>query len=170
MKSMGWISAILIILLKVAIEGCSVGSNVWLAEWSGIVNATDATRDLYLGIYGAIGASKAVLTLISSLLLAIGAMHSARVLHSSMLFNVLKAPMAFFDTTPLGRIVNRFSKDIYVIDEIIPMILSMFLGMVCSVISILVVICVSTPFFMIVIVPLAVVYVLTQVWTSGLLF
>lgn len=170
MKSMGWFTAITILLSKVTIEGCSVGSNIWLAEWSGVVNGTDATRDLYLGIYGAIGAGKAVLTLISSLMLAFGAMQSARVLHSSMLFNVLKAPMSFFDTTPLGRIVNRFSKDIYVIDEIIPMILSMFLGMVCSVISILVVICVSTPFFLIVIVPLAIVYVLTQVWISELQF
>ncbi|EDV20619.1 uncharacterized protein TRIADDRAFT_50946 [Trichoplax adhaerens] len=162
MKSMGWLATILILISRVAIEGCSVGSNVWLAEWSGIVNATDATRDLYLGVYGAIGASKAVVTLLSSLLLAFAAMHSARVLHSSMLFNVLKSPMSFFDTTPLGRIVNRFSKDIYVIDEIIPMIMNMFLGMVCSVISILVVICVSTPFFLIVIVPLAIVYILTQ--------
>ncbi|EDV21130.1 uncharacterized protein TRIADDRAFT_30988, partial [Trichoplax adhaerens] len=162
LKSLGWISAIILFLCKIAIEGCSIGTNIWLVEWSSITNATDATRDLYLGIYGAIGAGKAVFSLGSSFLLAFAAIRGSRQLHSSMLFNVFKSPVSFFETNPLGRIVNRFSKDIFVIDEVIPVVMDSFMRMFCSVVGIIIIICVSTPLFMTVILPLAVIYVLTQ--------
>ena len=44
----------------------------------------------------------------------------ARNLHSSMLGGILKAPVLFFDTNPAGRILNRFSKDIESMDELLP--------------------------------------------------
>jgi ABC-type multidrug transport system fused ATPase/permease subunit len=48
--------------------------------------------------------------LVTSLIFAIGCLRAARDLHNKLLNNVLRLPMAFFDTTPLGRILNRFSK------------------------------------------------------------
>nr|APD26522.1 ATP-binding cassette transporter subfamily C member 4 X4 protein [Brachionus koreanus] len=41
-------------------------------------------------------------------------------MHRNMFNKVLKTPMRFFDTNPLGRIMNRFSKDIGYIDDLIP--------------------------------------------------
>jgi ATP-binding cassette subfamily C (CFTR/MRP) protein 1 len=40
---------------------------------------------------------------------------AAKQLHNEMLRNVFLSTMAFFDTTPLGRIVNRFSKVFFVV-------------------------------------------------------
>jgi ABC-type multidrug transport system fused ATPase/permease subunit len=57
---------------------------------------------------------------ISSLYLAIGTLLAAKYLHAQMLSHVLTNPLSFFDTTPTGRILNRFSKDIDTLDNTIP--------------------------------------------------
>lgn len=44
------------------------------------------------------------------MLSAQGAMRASRVMHQQLLSNILHVPMSFFDTTPTGRIVNRFAK------------------------------------------------------------
>ena len=71
--------------------------------------------------------------------------------------------MSFFDTTPSGRILNRFSKDIYTIDELIPRSLNFFISTSFTVISTIFVISFATPLFMVVILPLAIIYFLVQV-------
>ena len=52
---------------------------------------------------------------------ALGTIKASRVLHQNILGNIVKSPMSFFDQTPVGRIVNRFAKDIDVIDVLLPM-------------------------------------------------
>jgi ABC-type multidrug transport system fused ATPase/permease subunit len=61
-----------------------------------------------------------IAVLISSLYLALGTLLAANYLHSQMLSHVLANPLSFFDTTPTGRILNRFSKDIDTLDNTIP--------------------------------------------------
>lgn len=51
------------------------------------------------------------------------AMMSSKNLHARMFHCLLLAPMKFFNTNPSGRILNRFSKDIGAIDEILPRVL-----------------------------------------------
>ena len=120
----------------------------------------------YLGVYAGLGVSQAVFVLIGALSLALAGIFASRKLHTKLLSNVLRSPMSFFDTTPLGRVLNRFSKDIYVIDEVVPRSISMFLMTSFSVLNTLVVIMVATPTFIIVILPLGVFYFLVQVRKS----
>lgn len=47
---------------------------------------------------------------IGAILIANGSIAASRILHSSLLTKILRAPMLFFDTTPIGRVVNRFAK------------------------------------------------------------
>lgn len=92
-----------------------------------------------------------------------GNIGAAKKLHHYLLINKLHTPQSFFDTTPIGRIINRFSKDIYVIDEALPATVLMLLGTVFVSLSTMIVIISSTPIFAVVIVPLAFVYFFVQV-------
>lgn len=101
--------------------------------------------------------------MISSFTLAMGNIGAARKLHHNLLLNKLHTPQSFFDTTPIGRLINRFSKDIYVIDEALPATVLMLLGTVFVSLSTIIVIVSSTPIFLVIIVPLAFIYVFVQV-------
>lgn len=65
---------------------------------------------------------------VSSLTFTLGFIYSAQAMHSKMLSNVLGWPMWLFDTTPMGRITNRFSKDVETIDNILPQVFRIFLS------------------------------------------
>uniref|UniRef100_A0A8U7N1E2 ATP binding cassette subfamily C member 2 n=1 Tax=Corvus moneduloides TaxID=1196302 RepID=A0A8U7N1E2_CORMO len=143
-----------------------VGSNLWLSAWTDdaqhYVNQTYPTqqRDLRIGVFGALGVSQgeALFLLFATMLSAQGAMRASRVMHQQLLSNILRVPMSFFDTTPTGRIINRFAKDIFTVDETIPMSFRTWLSCFMAIISTLIMICLATPFFAVVIVPLSVFY------------
>ena len=97
------------------------------------------------------------------IVVAIGAQRASRHIHSQLLMNVLRAPMSFFDTTPVGRVVNRFSKDISTLDNDIPDCIQAVVVILCNLISTITVIANSTPAILLVMVPFAVIYVFIQV-------
>ncbi|NXH26520.1 MRP2 protein, partial [Myiagra hebetior] len=96
--------------------------------------------------------------LFATMLSARGAMRASRVMHQQLLSNILRVPMSFFDTTPTGRIVNRFAKDIFTVDETIPTSFRSWLSCFMAIIATLIMICLATPFFAVVIIPLSVFY------------
>ncbi len=107
--------------------------------------------------------SAGICVMVAAVTVAIGRVRAAWLLHEDVLLNVLRSPQRFFDVTPTGRVLNRFSKDVNVIDVLIPMTMTTFvqtsLGTLCTV----GVIGYSTPLFLTVFVPLGVVYYLIQV-------
>lgn len=64
-----------------------------------------------------------VLSVIISLIVSLGFILSAQTMHESLLINVLRWGMWLFDTTPMGRILNRFSKDVDTVDNVLPQVL-----------------------------------------------
>ena len=113
-----------------------MGTTFWLNIWSDqkLGNASESKyRDLYLGVYGGLGAAQTLSMLILSIVVAICTLNASKKMHKNMLSSVLHCPMSFFDTTPLGRIVNRFAKDIDVCDNTLPMNIQQMLSTIFSV-------------------------------------
>jgi ABC-type multidrug transport system fused ATPase/permease subunit len=63
-----------------------------------------------MGIYAGLGVSQAIGTFMIGAILAFISFFASQTLHQAALTRVMHSPMSFFDTNPLGRIMNRFSK------------------------------------------------------------
>lgn len=95
-----------------------------------------------------------LLTLSNQLFLALIGIVAARALHNGMLHSVLRAPMVFFQSTPLGRLINRFTKDIADVDKNLIQYTAMFLRGFFQLVSTFALIAFLTPFALTVITPL----------------
>lgn len=177
-KAIGPLLSLFICLLYGCQSTSAIGANLWLAQWTNdaklVAIATNGTNhtiteaapvmDVHtrVGVYAALGITQGFLVMLSTLILSLGKIKAARFLHGALLENKFHTPQSFYDTTPLGRVINRFSKDIYVIDEALPSTVLMFLGTFFSSLSVMIVIAFSTPIFSVVIIPLALIYFFVQ--------
>lgn len=133
-KSVGIFFATLTLIGSIGTQAFSVYANTWLSEWSADVdNVLPHKRDMYLGVYGAMGILQTLFQFVTAIAMAIGCLNAARDIHDNLLQQTLRLPMSFFDTTPLGRIVNRFAKDMDIVDTMIPMLMRMAISMIFSV-------------------------------------
>uniref|UniRef100_A0A673A259 Multidrug resistance-associated protein 1 n=1 Tax=Sphaeramia orbicularis TaxID=375764 RepID=A0A673A259_9TELE len=142
----------------------SLFSNYWLSLWTDdpVINGTQPNRRMRLGVYGALGLSQGVAVFGYSLAMSIGGILASRYLHQSMLYDVLRSPMSFFERTPSGNLVNRFGKEIDTIDSVIPSILKMFTGSLFNVLGACLVILIATPWVAIIIPFLGLLYFFVQ--------
>ncbi|XP_008945689.1 PREDICTED: canalicular multispecific organic anion transporter 2 [Merops nubicus] len=164
MKAVSPVISLVICFLYCCQNAAAIGANVWLSDWTNepVINGTQQNTAMRIGVYAALGFLQGLIVLICSFTLAMGGINAARTLHAALLENKFHTPQSFYDTTPTGRIINRFSKDIYVIDEVIPPTILMFLGTFFTSLSTMIVIIASTPLFAVVIVPLAILYFFVQ--------
>ncbi|XP_030317744.1 canalicular multispecific organic anion transporter 2 isoform X2 [Calypte anna] len=164
MKAVSPVLSLVICFLYCCQNAVAIGANVWLSDWTNepVINGTQHNTTMRIGVYAALGLLQGLIVLICSFTLAMGGINAARTLHAALLENKFHTPQSFYDTTPTGRIINRFSKDIYVIDEVIPPTILMFLGTFFTSLSTMIVIIASTPLFTVVIIPLAVLYFFVQ--------
>ena len=99
----------------------------------------------------------------AALIIYLGNVRAGRRLHAKFLRNIISLPVSFFDTTPSGRILNRFGKDVDTIDQVLAGNIHAWSQCVLRVLTVPVVIGYSTPMFLAVVLPLGVVYVVVQV-------
>ncbi|KAK6367899.1 ATP-binding cassette glutathione S-conjugate transporter ycf1 [Exophiala oligosperma] len=141
-------------LALVAAQTAQVAGNFWLKRWSEINERFGANPSVgkYIGIYFAFGIGGSALVVIQA----------SRKLHDRMAYAIFRSPMSFFDTTPVGRVLNRFSSDIYRVDEVIARTFNMLFVNAGRALFTLGVIAASTPIFLVLAVPLGAVYIIYQ--------
>ena len=124
---------IVIFLLFILAQVVRAINNWWLTYWSNDSAGKDAKW--YLEIYIVLGVLTVVVAIIAHLVLFFTGLKASSRLHDGLIKGILFSPMSFFDQTPIGRITNRISKDLYTVDKTIPLVFDQFLGCLFSVIS-----------------------------------
>ena len=148
----------LVIFLLIISQGCNIVTSLWLSWWTS--NKFGLSAGKYIGIYAALGVAQAFAMFAFSIALSFLGTESSKVMLQRAMTRVLRAPMSFFDTTPLGRITNRFSKDVDVMDNTLTDAMRMYLFTLGMITSVFILIIVYFHFFAVALGPLLVLFVL----------
>uniref|UniRef100_A0A6Q2X929 ATP-binding cassette, sub-family C (CFTR/MRP), member 9 n=1 Tax=Esox lucius TaxID=8010 RepID=A0A6Q2X929_ESOLU len=170
LSSGGFFMVFLMIFSKLLKHSVMVAIDYWLATWTATktentpVNSTtdDSTDCEYMSVFIVLCAAGIVLCLITSLTVEFLGLSAATNLHHNLLNKIIHAPIRFFDVTPLGQILNRFSADTNIIDQHIPPTLESLTRSTLLCLSAIGVIAFVTPFFLITLFPLAVIFYFIQ--------
>ncbi|GFY18827.1 multidrug resistance-associated protein 1, partial [Trichonephila clavipes] len=148
-------------LLYAAFEA---GANIWLSKWSSDASSHNGTSNTVwrLSMYGTLGLAQVLSSLLGSLLLVFGATRASERYHRFMLNSVMKSPMFFFDTTPVGRIINRFTTDLEVLDNQLIYRIEGWFNCIFSAIASFTIIGMNTPIFLASLAPLGLIYYFIQ--------
>eukprot|EP00904_Undaria_pinnatifida_P007302 jgi/Undpi1/3701/HiC_scaffold_16.g07071.m1 len=118
--SEGWFLPIVLIIVSILTQTCSNAFDYWLSYWSDQYLENGADESWYQYVYAALCVMLVSLYLARALLFAWQAVKSSKHLHAVLCRGVMRAPVSFFDTTPIGRVLNRFTKDMDTIDLLLP--------------------------------------------------
>ena len=84
-----------------------------------LTNEQNEDLGYYITGYSILSLITIILSFVTNLSSQLTSLKAVRLLHERLLNTIICCPMKFFDTTPIGRILNRFSSDIGVIDKVI---------------------------------------------------
>jgi ATP-binding cassette subfamily C (CFTR/MRP) protein 4 len=141
-----------------------VVSDWWLSDWADcsslnltLLEETNRTaRDLCslnvdqrVGVYGGTVLSVIIVNLTRTIAFFFVCVNASRILHNQMFASILRAPVLFFDTNPIGRILNRFSKDVGFLDDLLPFQFCEYMLLLLRFLAIIITACVSNPWVLI---------------------
>ncbi|KAF8907014.1 P-loop containing nucleoside triphosphate hydrolase protein [Gymnopilus junonius] len=135
-------------------QAFNVFSSYWLVYWE--ERKWPESQGFYIGIYSGLGIAQAAATFFLGSLFAMQAYFASRELHRASVERVIHAPTSFFETTPLGRIMNRFSKDS--LDNLLGDAWSSAAQSLASIIGAIVLIAAVFPYFLIPVIILTICY------------
>ncbi|XP_019312755.2 ATP-binding cassette sub-family C member 10 isoform X2 [Panthera pardus] len=116
----------------------------------------------YLTVYATIAGVNSLCTLLRAVLFAAGTIRAAATLHHRLLRRVLMAPVTFFESTPAGRVLNRFSSDVACADDSLPFMLNILLANAVGLLGLLAVLGSGLPWLLLLLPPLSILYYRVQ--------
>ncbi|XP_040123204.1 multidrug resistance-associated protein 4-like [Oryx dammah] len=174
----GWPVIAFLILVNITAQVAYVLQDWWLAFWADVqINLyygelvkedVDVMLILnwYLRVYSGLTVSTILFGITRSVLIFYILVNSSQSLHNKILESVLRAPLLFFNSNPIGRILNRFSKDIGHMDDLLPLIFQDFIQAILLVIGVVGVMVAVIPWIAIPMIPLGIAFFFLQRYFS----
>ncbi|KAL2813648.1 P-loop containing nucleoside triphosphate hydrolase protein [Aspergillus cavernicola] len=156
-----YMNAIAILFILALANVVSVWTSLWLSYWTSDHYPSLSTGQ-YIGIYAGLGGGSVLLMFVFSTYMTTAGTNASKTMLQRAMTRVLRAPMSFFDTTPLGRITNRFSKDIQVMDNELCDAMRIYAITITMIFSIMVLIIVFYHYFAIALAPLFVLFLVAS--------
>ncbi|NWY45608.1 MRP1 protein, partial [Sylvia atricapilla] len=164
LQATGLALCVYIVLSFTCQQAVAFSRGYWLSLWTDdpVHNGTQQHTRLRVGVFGALGVLQALGRFASTAAVLLGGVLASHQLFLQLLSNVLRCPLPFFEQTPIGHLLNRFSRDMDAVDSVLPDKLKSVLGFLFSLLEIYLVIVVATPWAAMAIVPLTVLYAAFQ--------
>uniref|UniRef100_A0A669CSF3 Cystic fibrosis transmembrane conductance regulator n=1 Tax=Oreochromis niloticus TaxID=8128 RepID=A0A669CSF3_ORENI len=155
-----------VVLLNIMAQVAYIMQDWWLAYCSNMTNNTEnglnvtkeLDMDFYLGIYGGLTAATIIFGFGRNLLLFSVLVRCSQSLHNRMFSAILQTPVRFFDINPIGRVLNRFSKDIGLLDSNMPVTFADFVQIFLQILGVIAVAASVIPWILIPVVPLLLIF------------
>ncbi|KAF3706362.1 Multidrug resistance-associated protein 4 [Channa argus] len=160
---------LIVILLNILAQVAYIMQDWWLAYWADeqekldtnstiVQNGLNITKELdinfFLGIYGGLTAATIIFGFFRNIILFNVLVRCAQSLHNRMFNAILRTPVRFFDINPIGRVLNRFSKDIGQLDSNMPWTFVDFIQVFLQILGVIAVASSVIPWILIPVVPL----------------
>ncbi|NWZ27000.1 MRP1 protein, partial [Asarcornis scutulata] len=168
LQAFSWRWIWLTIAAYVGQNALAIGQNLWLSTWTAeTAKASDFTewkqsQNYELGIYGLLGFLQGLLVCCGAYVLTRGSLCASQELHHQLLDSVLHLPLQHFETNPVGQIINRFTKDLFIVDVRFHYYLRTWLNCTLDVIGTILVITFASPLFIVAVFPLGYLYFTIQ--------
>ncbi|EIN03766.1 ABC protein [Punctularia strigosozonata HHB-11173 SS5] len=136
-----------ILFCMIIMQGSQIMNSYTLVWWQ--ANTFNRPISFYQIIYGCLAISQATFTFLLGVFMDVMSFHVSQNLHHHALQNLFYAPMSLFDTTPLGRILSVFGKDIDTVDDQLAVSMRMTVITITSAIGAIVIISILEHYFLI---------------------
>lgn len=176
-KAVGHLLSFAILLTILLMQTSRNSTDLWLSFWVTNSNANESHNDNntrivyyaptpdigyttwdYLLIYCLFVLLNSIFSLLRAFLFAYGGVQAATKIHKQLLKSIMKSKVTFFDFTPIGRILNRFSSDTYTVDDSLPFIINILMAQFFGLLGAVIITIYGLPWLTLVLVPLIPIY------------